>query len=253
MKLPEHLAIIMDGNGRWAQTRGHHRVFGHVRGAQVAKRIVEECARKKLKNLTLFTFSTENWRRPGAEVSFLMKLLARRLRREAPSLALNNIRFHCIGDFSRLPETVQECVRETLRQTAHCTGMNLTFALSYGGRQELVQAARRLAEQVASGAISVSEIDEGSLGKSLESSFLPDPDLIIRTSGEHRLSNFFLWQAAYSEFHVCDKAWPDFDLVDLEYALRTFAQRERRYGRTSDQVNEAKNEAFALGATPSPS
>jgi undecaprenyl diphosphate synthase len=237
LELPKHLAIIMDGNGRWAQGRGHHRVFGHVRGATVAKRIIELCASKGLKNLTLFTFSTENWFRPSDEVSFLMSLLARRLKREAPTLVRNNIRFHCIGQIDRLPKVVQARVAETMRLTEHCTGMNLTFALSYGGRQELTCAIRRLAERVERGELKASDIDESCLAGSLESSFLPDPDLIVRTSGEHRLSNFFLWQAAYSEIYVTDKAWPDFDASELDLALQTFAQRERRFGRTSAQIS----------------
>lgn len=226
----------MDGNGRWAQARGHHRIFGHVRGAKVARQVIVECAKRNLANLTLFTFSTENWFRPSDEVTFLMSLLARKLRRETPTLIKNNIRFHCIGEIQRLPRAVQERVADTIRQTAHCTGMNLTFALSYGGRQELAAAARRLAEQAARGEIKAEEIDEAKLAASLDSSFLPDPDLIVRTSGEHRLSNFFLWQAAYSEILVCDKPWPEFTTADLNEALQTFNSRERRFGRTSAQV-----------------
>lgn len=226
----------MDGNGRWAQARGHHRIFGHTRGAKVARQIIEDCAARKLENLTLFTFSTENWFRPSEEVSFLMTLLARKLRRETPTLLKNNIRFHCIGQIERLPRQVQECVAETIRQTAHCTGMNLTFALSYGGRQELTAAARRLAELAARGEINPAEIDESTLAHSLDSAFLPDPDMIIRTSGEHRLSNFFLWQAAYSEIWVCEKPWPEFSASELDQALNAFAQSERRFGRTSAQL-----------------
>ncbi|MGE0763947.1 MAG: polyprenyl diphosphate synthase [Bdellovibrionales bacterium] len=233
------MAIIMDGNGRWAEGRGHHRVYGHVRGATVAKKIIEECARRKIQNLTLFTFSTENWLRPSTEVSFLMGLLARRLKRETPMLVKNNIRFHCIGEIERLPRAVQERVADTIRQTAHCSGMNLTFALSYGGRQELTAAVRRLAQQAAQGEIKPHDIDEATLAASLESSFLPDPDLIVRTSGEHRLSNFFLWQAAYSEIHVCEKPWPEFDSVELDRSLQIFAGRERRFGRTSAQIANA--------------
>lgn len=229
----------MDGNGRWAQARGHHRIFGHVRGAKVARQIIEECAERKIANLTLFTFSTENWFRPSDEVSFLMSLLARKLRRETPTLLKNNIRFHCIGEIQRLPKIVQERVSETIRQTSHCTGMNLTFALSYGGRQELAAAARRLAEQAARGEIHPDEIDEAKLANSLDSSFLPDPDLIVRTSGEHRLSNFFLWQAAYSEILVSEKPWPEFSAQDLDHALKTFTSRERRFGRTGAQISES--------------
>lgn len=237
MELPKHLAIIMDGNGRWALSRGHHRIFGHVRGASIAKKVIEDCARRGIKNLTLFTFSTENWFRPTEEVNFLMSLLARRLRRETPMLIKNNIRFHCIGQVERLPKAVRDRVAETIRQTAGCTGMNLTFALSYGGRQEIAAAVRRLARQVADGELRPDEIDEAKIAGSLESSFLPDPDLIIRTSGEHRLSNFFLWQAAYAELYICEQPWPEFTDLILEKALLDFSLRERRFGRTSDQQN----------------
>ncbi len=238
MELPKHLAIIMDGNGRWATHRGHQRINGHVRGASVAKRVIEECARRGLKNLTLFTFSTENWLRPTVEVSFLMSLLARRLKRETPMLINNNIRFHCIGELERVPNAVRERVLATIKETEHCTGMNLTFALSYGGRQELTAAVRRLATQVATGELSPSDIDEAKIASSLESAFLPDPDLIIRTSGEHRLSNFFLWQAAYSEIYICEEPWPEFSTSSLDEALNCFGRRERRFGRTSGQKSE---------------
>lgn len=238
MELPRHLAIIMDGNGRWAQSRRHHRVYGHVRGALVARQMIEECARRGLKNLTLFTFSTENWYRPSTEVHFLMTLLARRLKKETPTLIRNNIRFHCVGDISRLPRAVRERVAATIRETEKCTGMNLTFALSYGGRQEIAAAARDLAEQVAAGELNPADIDEALFAGTLESSFLPDPDLIIRTSGEYRLSNFFLWQAAYAEIFVCQQAWPDFSSQTLDEAFAAFWARERRFGRTSRQNQE---------------
>lgn len=239
MELPKHLAIIMDGNGRWALSRGHHRVFGHVRGASVAKKVIEDCARRGLGNLTLFTFSTENWFRPTEEVNFLMALLARRLRRETPMLIKNNIRFHCIGQVERLPKAVRDRVAETIRQTENCTGMNLTFALSYGGRQEITAAVQRLASQVAAGELQPQDIDAAKIAGSLESSFLPDPDLIIRTSGEHRLSNFFLWQAAYSELYICEETWPEFTTSLLDGALENFWRRERRFGRTSEQHGPA--------------
>jgi undecaprenyl diphosphate synthase len=234
--LPAHLAIIMDGNGRWARSRGHNRFFGHVRGAKVAKKVIEECRRLGVKNLTLFTFSSENWERPPAEVAFLMKLLTRRLRRERPSLIKNNIRFRCIGDFSKLPDSVRAEVDKTVEETKNCTGMNLVFALSYGGRQEIVAAARDLAQQVASGKIKAEDIDEELFARGLSSSFLPDPDLIIRTSGESRLSNFYLWQSAYSELFISPKMWPEFDESDLKEAMACFNTKERRFGKTSDQV-----------------
>lgn len=236
MELPRHLAIIMDGNGRWAKARRHNRVFGHIRGAKVARQIIEECARLRLPYLTLFAFSTENWYRPPAEVNFLMLLLRRQLRRELKTLMDQNIRFRCIGDVERLPEAVREVVHETVERTAANTGMVLAFALSYGGRQELTQMAREVARQVRAGQLEEREIDDATVAGMLPSSFLPDPDLIIRTSGESRLSNFFLWQSAYSEIVFEDKAWPDFSTSDLQRILETYARRERRFGRTTEQI-----------------
>ncbi len=227
----------MDGNGRWAKARGQNRTFGHIRGAVVAKKIIEEAARIGLSHLTLFTFSTENWLRPETEVSFLMSLLFRRLRKERQTLIKNNIQFHCIGDMSRLPAQVLFEVEETIRETAHCTGMKLVFALSYGGRQELTQAARFLAQQVKDGTLDPEDIDDATLNGALESSWLPHPDLIVRTSGESRLSNFFLWQAAYSEIYFTEKLWPEFSAADLHEALQFFSSRERRFGKTSEQVH----------------
>ena len=237
MKLPQHLAIIMDGNGRWAQARGHNRFYGHVRGARVAKNIIEECTRLKIPHLTLFAFSTENWLRPSTEVNFLMYLLKRHLKRERENLVKQNIRFTCIGDHSSLPEEIRQEVRLTEEVTANNTGMCLTFALSYGGRQELVQAAQQLALDVASNKIHPSEIDEAALRLRLPSQFLPDPDLILRTSGENRISNFFLWQAAYSEFIFESAPWPDFSISKFHEILAQFAQRERRFGKTHEQVS----------------
>lgn len=226
----------MDGNGRWAKARGHNRLFGHVRGAKVAKSIIEECARRKLECLTLFTFSTENWNRPRDEVRFLMHLLARRLRKEKASLLDNNIRFSVIGDLSRLPGYVQEIVMQTVADTSHCTGMRLIFALSYGGRQDLVSATKKVAAAVKAGHLDVDQINEDVVRQFLETRQVPDPDLIIRTSGESRLSNFYLWQAAYSEIYITEKLWPDFTLADLSIAVQHFGTKERRFGLTSDQL-----------------
>lgn len=236
MALPRHLAIIMDGNGRWASSRGHNRIYGHIRGAKIARTVIEECSRLGVANLTLFAFSTENWFRPQDEVSFLMGLLSRQLKRERAKLMANNIRFHAIGDLLRLPEAVRHEVRQTIEMTAGNTGMNLTFALSYGGRQEITSVAREIAQQVEAGQLKASDIDEATFARLLPSSFLPDPDLIIRTSGESRISNFFLWQAAYSEIFFEHKTWPDFNLADLHRILDHFAKSERRFGRTSEQV-----------------
>jgi undecaprenyl diphosphate synthase len=232
----------MDGNGRWAKLRNHSRIFGHIRGARVAKNVIEECARLKLSHLTLFAFSTENWFRPLNEVSFLMGLLNRQLLREQKTLMANNIRFQCIGEIGRLPPSVREIVDQTIEMTSGNTGMVLTFALSYGGRQEITEMARELVRQVKAGQLEENEVDEALIAGLLPSSFLPDPDLIIRTSGESRISNFFLWQAAYSEIEFEEKNWPDFSLMDLHRILQNYGNRERRFGRTTDQIQNATAE-----------
>jgi undecaprenyl diphosphate synthase len=226
----------MDGNGRWAKARRHNRAYGHLRGAQVARQVIEECAQLNLPYLTLYAFSTENWFRPLQEVRFLMHLLKRQLAREKTTLMRNNIRFQTIGQLSRLPAEVRQIVLETVEETAGNTGMVLTFALSYGGRQEITEMVREVVRQVKLDALDEDEVDEALVAGLLPSSFLPDPDLIIRTSGEARISNFFLWQSAYSEIEFEPKAWPDFSLQDLHRILSTFAARERRYGRTSEQL-----------------
>ncbi|MGE3759732.1 MAG: isoprenyl transferase [Pseudobdellovibrionaceae bacterium] len=236
MNLPRHLAIIMDGNGRWAKARHHNRIYGHIRGAKVAKSVIEECTRLGLKHLTLFAFSTENWFRPIDEVSFLMHLLRRQLVREKASLMKQNIRFRAIGEVERMPKAVQDIVRDVERDTAGNTGLVLTFALSYGGRQEITQMAQELARRISAGELEQDEIDEAQIAAMMPSSFLPDPDLIIRTSGESRISNFFLWQSAYSEIEFEQKAWPDFNLEDLHRILQTYSARERRFGRTPEQL-----------------
>jgi undecaprenyl diphosphate synthase len=238
--LPRHLAVIMDGNGRWAKSRHHHRSYGHIRGALRAKEIIEECARLQIPSLTLFAFSNENWQRPVAEVSLLMRLMIKQLRKEQVSLLKNNIRFHCIGDLARLPQAVQTVVTDTVELTSRNSGMDLIFALSYGGRQDLVAAAKSVARDIENGKLSADQVDEALLASRMAGSFLPDPDLIIRTSGESRLSNFYLWQAAYSEIYVTDTLWPDFTKTDLVSALKFFSSRERRFGRTTDQVLEER-------------
>jgi undecaprenyl diphosphate synthase len=237
LKLPRHLAIIMDGNGRWAKARRHNRIYGHIRGAKIARQVIEECSRLKLQYLTLFAFSTENWFRPLEEVSFLMHLLDRQLRREQKTLMRNNIRFQVIGDIERLPKKVRDVVVDTVDLTENNSGMVLAFALSYGGRQEIAHMARELVRQAKAGALDENEVDEALIASTLPSSFLPDPDLIIRTSGESRISNFFLWQSAYSEIEFEAKAWPDFNTQDLHRILQSYSARERRFGRTSGQLS----------------
>ncbi len=236
--LPQHVAIIMDGNGRWAETRGRNRTFGHLRGARVAREIIEACSKRGIENLTLYTFSSENWMRPLEEVSFLMALLSRHLKRERANLVKNDIRFSAIGELSRLPPAVVNEVNETIRATAHCTGMRLTFALSYGGRQDILSAVKLM---VAEG-LSANSIDEKALEARLQTAGLRDPDLVIRTSGESRLSNFFLWQSAYSEIFITPTLWPDYEAAELDAAFAWYQSRERRYGRTTAQISRANNE-----------
>lgn len=231
MHAPEHIAIIMDGNGRWAQAKGRNRTAGHLKGARVAKKIISECARIGIPNLTLYAFSSENWFRPFQEISFLMNLLGRHLRRERLTLIEQNIRFQTLGEIHRLPVEVQDELQKTIEVTSKNTGMNLTFALSYGSRQEIVFALRNIVTDIQAGKLNTNQIDQDLVSTYLESSFLPDPDFIIRTSGESRLSNFMLWQAAYSELYITPTLWPDFTEDDLHLALQSFSKRERRFGR----------------------
>lgn len=229
--LPKHIGIIMDGNGRWANLRGQDRFWGHVQGARTARKIIEHAAKIGVSYLTLYTFSTENWYRPIKEISFLMKLLKKHLKKEQQIFKDHNIRFTCIGDIKRLPSDVQEVINETIDLTANNTGMTLSFALSYGGKQEITSAVKDIAYRVKNGVLDIGQIDESLITNFLQSSFLPEPDLIIRTSGEQRLSNFFTWQAAYSELYFTDVSWPQFDTDDFDKAILFYTQRERRFGR----------------------
>lgn len=238
LTLPRHLAIIMDGNGRWAERRGRNRFFGHFKGTRVAKKIIEECSRLGLEYLTLYTFSTENWARPESEVSFLMKLLAKYLVKERQTLIDNNISFECIGQIERLPRFVQEEISKTILATQKNTGMKLFFALSYGGRQEILQAAQSFALLVKAGDLQPEDLTEERFATFLNTYPSPDPDLIIRTSGEMRLSNFLTWQSVYSEIFVTKTLWPDFTKDDLHQALSQFCLRERRFGKISSQIFE---------------
>lgn len=233
MSLPKHLAIIMDGNGRWAQLRGKPRTFGHIKGARIAKKIITACSNKGISHLTMYAFSTENWLRPANEVMFLMHLLRRYLKKETENLMKQNIRFKTIGEIHRLPEDIQQAIAFATNRTANNTGLILTFAISYGSRQEITLAMKALAEKIKKGELDPSEIDESKVHQEMMTAGQPDPDLIIRTSGEHRLSNFMLWQAAYSEFYFSETLWPDFSVADLDIALLNFMKRERRFGATS--------------------
>jgi len=227
---PRHIAVIMDGNGRWAQSRGLPRIEGHRRGAETVRRITEECARLGLAQLTLFAFSSENWRRPRDEINFLMELYRLHLINERPTIQRNNIRFRSIGRRDGIPAEVLAEVDRTAALSAAATGMTLCLAVNYGGRQEIADAARRLARQAASGALDPAAINDETFAQALDTAGMPDPDLLIRTAGEMRLSNFLLWQTSYAEIWVTETLWPDFGEPDLWAAIRDFSKRQRRYG-----------------------
>jgi undecaprenyl diphosphate synthase len=232
-QLPQHLAVIMDGNGRWAQRRHLPRVAGHRAGVKAAREIIEASARLKLRCLTLYAFSLENWRRPQAEVDFLMRLLREYLKRELPSIHKNNIRLLIIGRSEQLPDGVRKDIEAGMRLTAKNTGMKLVVALNYGGRAELVDAFNSMLDQVRENGMSAFRADEQTISEHLYTAGLPDPDLLIRTSGEMRVSNFLLWQIAYAEMYVTETLWPDFSRARLLEALTDFQKRERRYGGLS--------------------
>lgn len=238
---PKHVAIIMDGNGRWAKRRGRPRVFGHIKGARVAKAIITHCANRGLEVLTLYAFSSENWLRPPEEVGFLMHLLRRYLRRETDNLLKLNVRFTVIGDIDRLPGDVRAAIEHTKRVTSDCTGLQVVFAISYGSRQEMTQAIRRIAIKVRDGEFKPEDVDEFAVARELQTQEIPDPDLILRTSGEQRLSNFLLWQAAYSEFHFTSTLWPDFTEQEFSSILNDYQKRDRRFGMVKSLSLELQN------------
>ncbi len=233
---PIHIAIIMDGNGRWAAQRGLPRIAGHRAGVDAVRSVVEECARLQIPYLTLFAFSTENWRRPKEEVGALMVLLDQFLKRELSTLMKNNVRLNTIGQPGDLPENVQRTLEDVTGKSSSNTGLTLTLALSYSGRDDIIQAVYRIAEDVSDGTLEPGSMDADTFSSYLSTSDIPDPDLLIRTSGEMRISNFLLWQIAYSEFYVTEKLWPDFTDADLWEAIEVFQKRERRFGMTSEQV-----------------
>ena len=237
-RIPQHIALIMDGNGRWASERGKERSFGHQAGVDTVRRITSECVRLGVKFLTLYTFSTENWSRPADEISALMGLVLSSLEDEI--FMKNNVRFQVIGDMGRLPQEVQQKLRETMEHTAHNTAMTMVVALSYSSRWELTKAARELAQAVKAGTLQPEDIDENLIGGGLETAFMPDPELLIRTGGEVRVSNFLLWQIAYSELYFCDTYWPDFDEQDLHRAIASYQARQRRFGKTGGQIESGE-------------
>ena len=237
-RLPKHIAIIMDGNGRWAKLRNKPRVFGHREGAKSVRKIVEATARLGIKNLTLYAFSTENWNRPKHEVKTLMKLLVSALKRELVLMKKNNIKLNAIGHTDKMPENVQHELQEVLDETKKNTGLVLTLALSYGARQEIQRAIKEISYKVKNNIISVENVDENIINKHLYTQNLPDVDLLIRTSGEVRISNFLLWQIAYAELYFTKELWPDFDETSLLNAITDYQLRERRFGKTSEQIAE---------------
>ena len=235
-RLPKHLAIIMDGNGRWAKQQGLLRALGHERGTKSVKVTVESCAKLGIENLTLYAFSTENWIRPKLEVDTLMKLLISSLKRELDTLQKNNIQLNCIGNIELLPTKAKKELLTVIEKTQNNTRMTLTLALSYGAREELLNAVKKIADKVKNNIISIDSIDESIINQHLYTHNLPDVDLVIRTSGEHRISNFLLWQIAYAEFYFTDVLWPDFNEDDLYQAILNYQKRERRFGKTSEQI-----------------
>ena len=239
LQLPRHVAVIMDGNGRWAQQRGQPRIRGHEQGAHAVRTIVTRCARLGLEALTLYSFSTENWKRPREEVDFLMQLYVQYLRSERPTIMDNNVRFVHVGRRAGLPDEVLAEMDETLRLSADNTGLKVCLALNYGGRGEIVDAVQHLAREVQAGALAPDDIDEDRLSSALYTAGLPDPDLLIRTAGERRLSNFLLWQVSYAELHITETLWPDFGEADLDAAIKDFAQRKRRYGGVAGDPSQS--------------
>lgn len=238
-RIPQHIAIIMDGNGRWATERGKERSYGHQAGVESVRRITSECTRLGVKYLTLYTFSTENWNRAADEVAALMGLVLTALEDEL--FMKNDVRFQVIGDIDRLPEVVQKKLQETIDHTADNKAMTMVIALSYSSRWEITKAVKEISTLVAEGKAKADDINEDFISKHLVTSFMPDPDLLIRTGGELRISNYLLWQIAYSELYFCDTYWPDFAEADLHKAIASYQSRQRRFGKTEEQVEQEKN------------
>jgi undecaprenyl diphosphate synthase len=239
-KLPAHIAIIMDGNGRWAKERGLSRLVGHQNGVESVRKVTEAATEIGIKYLTLYTFSTENWNRPQAEVDALMELLVENIVKETPTFHKNNVRLEAIGDLERMPAKVLARLRACIAETSVNTGLTLVLALSYSSRWELTDAMRKIAQKVVAGEISADEITEQTVAQHLTTAAIPDPDLLIRTSGEVRISNFLLWQIAYSELYFTPTHWPDFREEEFYKAIVDYQHRERRFGKTSEQLANDK-------------
>lgn len=241
MKTPQHIAIIMDGNGRWAKEKGHPRTYGHNMGAKTVHKIVTASVKKKLKYLTLFAFSTENWKRPQTELSLLMKLLSKYLDREIQTMMENNVRFCSIGYTKKFSIDIQQKLKKSIEKTKANTGMTLTLALNYGGKQEIQLAMQNIAKDISSKKIKIKDITENLINRYLETYFLPSPDIIIRTSGERRLSNFLLWKASYAELFFPKKHWPSFSVKDLNRIIHLYHKRKRRFGAVCEKSSDTNH------------
>ena len=236
-KLPGHIAIIMDGNGRWAKSKGLPRLSGHKAGVKAVRKITETCSKIGLQHLTLFTFSSENWKRPTSEVNALMKLLLSSIHNEINRMIKNNVRFTFIGDINKFNDSIQNELLNAYEKTKNNSGLNLNLALSYGGRQEIINATKNLFKKINSGKINIEDVNENLFSQELYTKNLPNPDLLIRTGGNYRISNFLLWQIAYSEFYITNTFWPSFDEDKLIEAIIEFQNRERRFGKISEQIS----------------
>jgi undecaprenyl diphosphate synthase len=236
--IPSHIAVIMDGNGRWAKKRGASRIFGHQNAIKAVREVTEGCAELGVKFLTLYAFSTENWNRPKLEVEGLMALLISTIKKEIPTLMKNNVKLQPIGNIMHLPKEAQNNLADAMEETKGNDGLLLSLALNYSGRWDITEAIKSISRQVKGDEISIEEIDENLISKNLNTKNLPDPELMIRTSGEFRISNYMLWQSAYTELYFTDVLWPDFRKPDLERAIIDFQKRERRFGKTGDQIKE---------------
>jgi len=243
-KIPCHVAVIMDGNGRWAKQKGLSRIAGHQNGVEAVRNLIEATSELGIKYLTIYAFSTENWARPDVEVAALMDLMVQSINDEMDTFVKNNIKIKTIGDNDRFANYVQKRLDEAINKTSGCTGLNLIVALSYSSRWEITNAAKRLAVDVKNGTVNSEFINETKFGEYLTTAGIPDPDLLIRTSGEMRISNFLLWQMAYTEFYITDTLWPDFGKEDLYKAVIEYQKRERRFGKTSEQIADNKYDSF---------
>lgn len=238
-RVPAHIAVIMDGNGRWATARGLDRSAGHAEGVSTVRKITEAASELGVKFLTLYTFSTENWNRPQSEVDALMHLIVVAIERETLDLIKNNVSLRVIGDIDRMPDEARRRLQQCIKDTSHCNGLTLVLAISYSARWDIVNASRKIAEDVAAGRLDASKIDSGTISERLSTAFMPDPDLLIRTGGDFRVSNYLLWEIAYTEIFVTPTYWPDFTKEDFANAIADYQQRQRRFGLTGAQVTES--------------